>query len=83
MASLHAIINQSKEDLLRDTVEDAEIHKRPVEEYKCQLQGEQQDLIQQVLTFMTVSRDRELKKLLEAKPSSEVTLQDLQACGRS
>ena len=68
MASFRDIINQKEEELLRDVVENAEEQKGSVEQYKRELQAEHQGLIKEVLNFMTVSRDKEPKKLLEAKP---------------
>lgn len=68
MASFREIINQKEEDLLRDIVEDAEERKGTIEQYKRELQAEHQGLIEQVLNFVTISRDKEPKKLLEAKP---------------
>jgi hypothetical protein len=68
MASFREIINQKEEDLLREIVENAEADKGSVEQYKRELQAEHQGLIEQVLNFVTISRDKEPKKLLEAKP---------------
>ena len=68
IASLREIINRQEEELLNHIVEDADSQKRPIEDYKRELQGEQQGLIEQLLGFMTIRRDKEPKKLLEAKP---------------
>jgi hypothetical protein len=67
MASFREIINQKEQDLLKDIVEDAEECKGTIKRYKCELQAEYQELIEQVLNFMTISRGKEPKKLLEAK----------------
>jgi hypothetical protein len=69
MASIREIINQREEDLLREIVENAEADRGSVEQYKRELQAEHQGLIEQVLNFVTISRDKEPKKLIEAKPS--------------
>ncbi|CAF3642873.1 unnamed protein product, partial [Rotaria socialis] len=45
--------------------------KKKVEDYKRELQGEQQNLIEQILKFVVVCHDKNPKKLLDAKKPFE------------
>ncbi len=67
MDSLRKIIDKQQKVLL-DNIENVEKdEKKPIEDYKRLLQGEQQSLIEQVLNFVVVCKDKQPKKRLEAK----------------
>jgi hypothetical protein len=71
MASLRQIINEQEQVLLENIRNVEKDQKKTVEVYKCRLQGEQQSLIEQVFNFVDVSKDKQPKKLLDAKQPFE------------
>jgi Ran GTPase-activating protein (RanGAP) involved in mRNA processing and transport len=71
MASLREIIDKHEDDLLKNIMDDEKAQKKSIEEYKCQLQGEQQVLIKEIFDFVTISHSKQATKLLDAKKPFE------------
>jgi hypothetical protein len=71
MTSLRQLIDQQERVLLEEIQNIETNEKKPIEEYKRKLQGEQQGLIEQIFNVVAVSKDKQPKKLLEAKKSFE------------
>jgi len=67
MAALRQLINEQEQVLLEQIKNTEKNEKKTIEEYKRNLQGEQQGLIEQIFNVMTIRRDKQPKKLLEAK----------------
>ena len=67
MTTLREIIDKQEETLLQTILDDEKDQKKSVEEYKRQLQREEQQLIEQILNFVIISKDKQPKKLLDAK----------------
>lgn len=67
ITSLRQLIDEHEKALLGNIQEAEKEQKNTIEEYKRQLQGEQQGLIEQVLSLVLVSKDKQPKKRKEAK----------------
>ncbi|CAF1259942.1 unnamed protein product [Didymodactylos carnosus] len=67
MASLRQLIDEQERKLLESLHKNELDDKKRIEDYKQSLQSEQQGLIEQILKFVVVCRDKNLRKLLDAK----------------
>ncbi len=67
IADLRKIIDDQEKVLLENIQDVEKEQKKSVEEYKCQLQGQQQSLIEEVFKFVDAGRDKQPKKRKEAK----------------
>jgi methionyl-tRNA formyltransferase len=77
MASLRQLIDD-QEQVLLEQIRNVEINdKEPTQEYKRNLQVEQQGLVEQILNVMAVWKDKQPKKLLEAKQSFDKYIQKM------
>ncbi|CAF1268946.1 unnamed protein product [Adineta steineri] len=71
MASCRQLIDEQEKVLLENIENVEKDQKKPIEDYKRRLQGEQQGLIEQVLNFMIDCKDKQPRKQLEAKARFE------------
>jgi hypothetical protein len=67
MASFRQIIDEQERVLLKNIQDVEKNEKQSIEEYKRQLQGEQQNLIEQILNVVVISKDKQPMKRWEAK----------------
>ncbi|CAF3407049.1 unnamed protein product [Rotaria socialis] len=71
IASIRQVIDEQERVLLESVRKTEKDEKKKVEDYKRELQGEQQNLIEQILKFVVVCHDKNPKKLLDAKKPFE------------
>ncbi|CAF4548334.1 unnamed protein product, partial [Rotaria socialis] len=71
IGSLRQLIDERERVLLESVRNTEKDEKKKVEDYKRKLQGEQQNLIEQILKFVVVCHDKNPKKLLDAKKPFE------------
>ncbi|CAM2705334.1 unnamed protein product, partial [Rotaria socialis] len=71
IGSLRQLIDERERVLLESVRNTEKDEKEKVEDYKRKLQGEQQNLIEQILKFVVVCHDKNPKKLLDAKKPFE------------
>ena len=71
MASLRQLIDKQEKDLIKQIRTGETNEKKTVEDYKQKLQGEQQGLIEEIFKVVAVCKDKQPKKLLDAKRSFE------------
>ncbi|UJR09045.1 hypothetical protein I4U23_013293 [Adineta vaga] len=71
MQNLRQLINEQERVLLENIRQDEKTQRTSIEEYKRLLQGEQHGLIEQVLNFVVVAKDKQPKKLLDARQPFE------------
>ena len=77
MASLRELIDQHERVLLEEIRNVGRDETKTVEQYKQKLQGEQQGLIVQIFNVVAVCKDKQPKKLLDAKRSLEDYIQKM------
>ena len=75
IATLRKLIDKQEEELLKQIRDVEATEQKPIEEYKKKLQGEQQGLIEQIFNVVAVCKDKQPKKLLDAKRSFENYIQ--------
>ncbi|CAF2122397.1 unnamed protein product, partial [Rotaria magnacalcarata] len=71
IASIRQVIDEQERILLESVRKTEKDERKKVEDYKRSLQGEQQNLIGQILKFVVVCHDKNPKKLLDAKKPFE------------
>lgn len=77
MATLRQLIDKQEQELLKQIRDVETTDQKPIEEYKKKLQGEQQGLIEQIFNVVAVCKDKQPKKLLDAKRSFENYIQKM------
>ncbi|CAF2228112.1 unnamed protein product, partial [Rotaria magnacalcarata] len=71
IASIRQVIDEQERLLLESVRKTEKDERKIVEDYKRSLQGEQQNLIEQILKFVVVCHDKNPKKILDAKKPFE------------
>ena len=79
MATLRQLINEQEQVLLEQIKNTEKDEKKTIEEYKRNLQGEQQGLIEQIFNVIAIRRDRQPRKLLEAKQTFQEYITNMDA----
>lgn len=79
MAALRQLINEQEQVLLEQIKNTEKNEKKTIEEYKRNLQGEQQGLIEQIFNVIAIRRDRQPRKLLEAKQTFQEYITNMDA----
>lgn len=67
MTSLRQLIIEQEQNLLQNIEDTKKEQKKSVEDYKRLIQNEQQNLIEQILDFVIISKDNQPNKLLNGK----------------